>query len=269
MGQVAQVSRLSGPTQVSRRNRDRSVTVTADVNGRASGDVSRDVQAGLDRLVIPPGYKVGQGGDAENQNQAFLQIFQALGLSVALMYLLMAVLFESLLFPLIVMLSLPLALVGAFGLLALTGNTLNLMSMIGMILLTGLVGKNAILMVDYTNHLRKQGEARATALLLAGPIRLRPILMTTCALILAMLPLAFKLGEGGEWRSPLAVTVIGGLVTSTFLTLLVVPAVYTIVDDAQLLATSLPRRIRKLSQRWARSGRHGPVVPLPVAGATD
>jgi HAE1 family hydrophobic/amphiphilic exporter-1 len=269
VGQVAQVSRLSGPTQVSRRNRDRSVTVTADVNGRASGDVSRDIQAGLDRLVIPPGYKVGQGGDAENQNEAFLQIFQALGLSVVLMYLLMAVLFESLLFPLIVMLSLPLALVGAFGLLALTGKTLNLMSMIGMILLTGLVGKNAILMVDYTNHLRKQGEARETALLLAGPIRLRPILMTTCALILAMLPLAFKLGEGGGWRSPLAVTVIGGLVTSTFLPLLVVPAVYTIVDDAQRLASSLPRRVRKLSQRSVSAGRHPPIIPVPVAGATD
>jgi len=105
--------------------------------------------------------------------------------------------------------------------------------------------------------------------LLAGPIRLRPILMTTCALILAMLPLAFKLGEGGEWRSPLAVTVIGGLVTSTFLTLLVVPAVYTIVDDAQRLASNLPRRIRKLSQRWLRSGRHPPIIPVPVAGATD
>src|SRR5438270_7571251 len=114
------------------------------------------------------------------------------------MYVLMALLFESLLFPLVVMLSLPLALVGAFGLLALTGNTLNLMSMIGMILLTGLVGKNAILLIDYTNHLRRAGLDRKAALLQAGPTRLRPILMTTCALILAMLPLAFKLGEGGE-----------------------------------------------------------------------
>jgi N-methylhydantoinase A len=138
------------------------------------------------------------------RGEAFLQIFQALGLSVLLMYGLMALLFESLLYPVIIMLSLPLALVGAFGLLALTGNTLNLMSMIGMILLTGLVGKNAILLVDYTNHLRRAGMARNQALLQAGPTRLRPILMTTCALILAMLPLAMRIGEGGDyghWRS--------------------------------------------------------------------
>jgi hydrophobic/amphiphilic exporter-1 (mainly G- bacteria), HAE1 family len=269
LSQVAQATSLSGPTQVSRRNRDRSVTVTADVNGRASGDVSKEIQSGLDQLAVPAGYKVSQGGNAEAQNESFMQIFQALGLSVVLMYLLMAVLFESLLFPLIVILSLPLALVGAFGLLALTGNTLNLMSMIGMILLTGLVGKNAILLVDYTNHLRKQGQTRETALLLAGPVRLRPILMTTCALILAMLPLAFKLGEGGEWRSPMAVTVIGGLVTSTLLTLLVVPAVYTIVDDGQTLLAGLPRAIRRISRRGPGTQKRPSLSPVPLAGARE
>src|SRR4029450_3899651 len=184
----------------------------------------------IDKISVPAGYKVSQGGTAKDQNEAFLQIFQALGLSVVLMYVLMALLFESLLIPLVVMLSLPLAVVGAFGLLTLTGNTLNLMSMIGMILLTGLVGKNAILLVDYTNHLRRAGRPRTDALLQAGPTRLRPILMTSAALILAMLPLAAKLGDGGEWRAPLAVTVIGGLLTSTVLTLVVVPAVYTLVD---------------------------------------
>ena len=165
------------------------------------------------------------------------------------------------LFPLIVMLSLPLALVGAFGLLTLTGNTLNIMSMIGMILLTGLVGKNAILMVDYTNHLRREGMSRNQALLHAGPTRLRPILMTSMALILAMLPLAAKLGDGGEWRAPLATTVIGGLLTSTLLTLLVIPSVYTIVDDVQQLLASLPRRVRRLA-----SGLRGPAVK--AIGAT-
>jgi hydrophobic/amphiphilic exporter-1 (mainly G- bacteria), HAE1 family len=132
--------------------------------------------------------------------------------------------------------------------LALTGNTLNLMSMIGMILLTGLVGKNAILMVDYTNHLRRAGMSRREALLTAGPTRLRPILMTSSALILAMLPLAAKLGDGGEWRAPLAVTVIGGLLTSTFLTLLVIPSVYTLVDDAQMSLAALPARLRRLAR---------------------
>jgi HAE1 family hydrophobic/amphiphilic exporter-1 len=168
LGQVAQVATVTGPTQISRRDRQRSVTVSAGLDGTPSGEVSQRVQAGLDAIKVPAGYTVSQGGDAQDQGEAFLQIFRALGL---------------------------LALVGAFGLLALTGNTLNLM-----ILLTGLVGKNAILLVDYTNHLRHQGMARNAALLEAGPTRLRPILMTTFALILAMLPLAARIGEGGEWR---------------------------------------------------------------------
>jgi HAE1 family hydrophobic/amphiphilic exporter-1 len=155
-------------------------------------------------------------------------------------------LFESLVFPLMIMFSLPLAVVGAFGLLALTGNTLNMLSMIGMILLTGLVGKNAILLVDYTNTLRKRGLVRNEALLQAGPTRLRPILMTTSALVLAMSPIALKLGEGSEWRAPMAVTVIGGLLTSTLLTLVLIPAIYTIMDDFQGLVVGAPSFVRRL-----------------------
>lgn len=231
LGQIASVSQATGPTQVQRRDRQRSVYVTADLNGRVAGDVSKDIQAGLDRISVPSGYAITQGGDAQSQNETFGQILVALGLSVLLMYMLMVALFESLVFPLMIMFSLPLAVVGAFGLLALTGNTLNMLSMIGMILLTGLVGKNAILLVDYTNTLRKRGLGRNEALLEAGPTRLRPILMTTSALVLAMLPIALKLGEGSEWRAPMAVTVIGGLLTSTLLTLVLIPAVYTIMDD--------------------------------------
>jgi HAE1 family hydrophobic/amphiphilic exporter-1 len=263
LGEVANISTVSGPTQVDRRDRQRSFTVSAGLSGRTSGAVSADIQAGLDRISVPAGYKVSQAGDTKDQNDAFMQIFQALGLSIVLMYLVMALLFESTLFPLIVMLSLPLALVGAFGLLTLTGNTLNIMSMIGMILLTGLVGKNAILMVDYTNHLRREGLDRKSALLRAGPTRLRPILMTSMALILAMLPLAARLGDGGEWRAPLATTVIGGLLTSTLLTLLVIPSVYTLIDDAQMLLASLPRRIR----RMRFSGDPAPVPPTRARAA--
>jgi HAE1 family hydrophobic/amphiphilic exporter-1 len=265
LGEVAEVTTLSGPTQVNRRDRQRAFTVSAGVAGRPTGAVASDVQEALDRLSVPAGYTVHQGGTAKDQSEAFLQIFQALGLSVLLMYLLMALLFESVLFPLVVLLSLPLALVGAFGLLALTGNTLNLMSMIGMILLTGLVGKNAILLVDYTNHLRRAGLPRAEALLQAGPTRLRPILMTSSALILAMLPLAARLGDGGEWRAPLAMTVIGGLLTSTFLTLLVIPSVYTLVDDAQGLFGSLPSRARHLVRAVRRQRTQVPVL----VGARD
>ena len=264
LGDVAHVSTVSGPTQVDRHDRQRTFTVSAGVDGRTTGAVSTEIQAGLDKIRVPAGYTVSQGGDTKDQNDAFLQIFQALGLSIVLMYLVMALLFESTLFPFIVMLSLPLALVGAFGLLTLTGNTLNIMSMIGMILLTGLVGKNAILLVDYTNHLRRQGLDRTSALLQAGPTRLRPILMTSMALILAMLPLAARLGDGGEWRAPLATTVIGGLLTSTLLTLLVIPSVYTLVDDAQHFFGSVPRRIRRIRGVHA----HLPVeAPIPLRGS--
>lgn len=281
LGQIASVSTVDGPTQVARRDRQRAVNVTANLAGRPAGDVARDIQAGLDQIAVPSGYKVTQGGEAQSQNESFGQIFQALGLSVLLMYMLMVALFESLVFPLMIMFSLPLAVVGAFGLLALTGNTLNMLSMIGLILLTGLVGKNAILLVDFTNTLRKRGLARNEALLQAGPTRLRPILMTTSALVLAMSPIALKLGEGSEWRAPMAVTVIGGLLTSTLLTLVLIPAVYTIMDDFQGLVARSPRLVRMAARlpRW-RPRRHehvpGPEaprpparVPAPVSGASE
>ena len=280
LGQIANVTTASGPTEIHRRDRQRSVYVTAGLDGRPAGDVSREIQAGLDGMAVPAGYTITQGGDAQQQNESFGQIFQALGLSVLLMYMLMVALFESLLFPLVIMFSLPLALVGAFGLLAATGNTLNMMSMIGMILLTGLVGKNAILLVDFTNTLRKRGLGRTQALLEAGPTRLRPILMTSAALILAMSPVALKLGEGSEWRAPMAVTVIGGLMASTLLTLLLIPAVYTMMDDFQGLVTRLWGRLRTL-RRGARRGqipeaereperpRERQRQPAPVGGASD
>jgi hydrophobic/amphiphilic exporter-1 (mainly G- bacteria), HAE1 family len=274
LGQIANVSTSIGPTQIDRRDRQRSVYVTADLQDRPAGDVAKDIQAGLDKIRVPNGYKVTQGGDAQSQNETFGQILTALGLSVLLMYMLMVALFESLIFPLMIMFSLPLAVVGAFGLLALTGNTLNMLSMIGMILLTGLVGKNAILLVDYTNTLRKRGHARNDALLEAGPTRLRPILMTTSALVLAMSPIALKLGEGSEWRAPMAVTVIGGLLTSTLLTLVLIPAVYTIMDDFTGVLSRVPSRfVRLLLWRPARRAHtqepEPPRVPIPVGSGAD
>jgi HAE1 family hydrophobic/amphiphilic exporter-1 len=249
LGQIASLERHSGPIEIDRRDRQHTVYVTAGLNGRASGDVARDIQVGLDRIAVPSGYKITQGGDAQRQDQSFVDILEALALSVLLMYMLMVALFESLVFPLMILFSLPLAVVGAFGALALTGNTLNLLSMIGLILLTGLVGKNAILLVDFTNTLRRRGLSRADALLQAGPTRLRPILMTTSALVLAMLPSALKLGEGSEWRAPMAVTVIGGLLTSTLLTLVLIPAAYTIMDDAQERLARAPGVICRLARQ--------------------
>jgi HAE1 family hydrophobic/amphiphilic exporter-1 len=263
LGQIASVSSASGPTQVNRRDRQRSVYVTANLAGRTAGDVARDIQSGLDRVNVPSGYKITQGGEAQSQNESFGEILQALGLSVLLMYMLMVALFESFIFPLMIMFSLPLAVVGAFGLLALTGNTLNMLSMIGMILLTGLVGKNAILLVDYTNTLRKRGLVRNEALLQAGPTRLRPILMTTSALVLAMSPIALKLGQGSEWRAPMAVTVIGGLLTSTLLTLVLIPAVYTIMDDFTGALSRAPRWLARLVTTRPASRSHIPEPEVP------
>ncbi len=258
LAQIAQITSTTGPTEIARYNRQRTVSVTAYVTGRPTGDVSADIQAGIDRLAIPSGYKVDQGGVSEAQSDSFTQIGQALLLSVVLMYMLETALFESLLYPLIVLLSLPLAIVGSFGMLTLTGNTLNMLSMTGLILLFGLVGKPAILLVDYTNTLRAGGASRNEALLRAGPTRLRPILMTSAAVIMAMIPIALKLGEGGEMYAPLAVTVIGGMITSTVLTLVLIPAVYTLFDDLTSVITSLPhlldgiRHLPGISWRTAR-----------------
>ncbi|TAK33862.1 MAG: efflux RND transporter permease subunit [Chloroflexota bacterium] len=252
LGQVATVKESSGPPEIDRRNRQRLVTVGADVVGRASGDVSRDIETALKQLELPAGYSISYGGMTEAQTESFTQLGQALALSIVLMYMLMVALYESLLYPFVIMLSLPLAIAGAIGGLLVTGNTLNMTSMIGMIMLTGLVGKNAILLIDYTNTLRKGGLGRNEALIEAGSTRLRPILMTTAALVVAMFPLALKLGEGAEMRAGMSVVVIGGLLTSTLLTLLVIPSVYTVVDDAQ---ARLFRWLRRGTADSATAGR--------------
>jgi HAE1 family hydrophobic/amphiphilic exporter-1 len=185
-------------------------------------------------------------------------------LSVVLVYMLMVALFESWLTPFAIMFSLPVALVGAFAGLYLSGNTFNIFSMIGTIMLMGLAGKNAILLVDFTNNLRGQGMERSEALIHAGFIRLRPILMTTATIVFAMLPLALKLEEGGESRSPLAVVVMGGVVSSTVLTLVLVPSVYSILDDAKVGVGRLRERIRSVGRT-----QRAPILPAPVRGAED
>jgi len=158
---------------------------------------------------------------------------------VILIYMVLAAQFESLVHPFTVMLSLPLSVVGALGLLAMTGRTLNIFSMIGMIMLMGLVTKNAILLIDYTNMLRSRGMARNDAILKAGPVRLRPILMTAVSTVAGMLPVAIGLGEGAESRAPMGTCIVGGMVTSTLLTLIVIPIVYTIMDDVATIARRL------------------------------
>jgi hydrophobic/amphiphilic exporter-1 (mainly G- bacteria), HAE1 family len=188
------------------------------------------VQSLSKQVVVPAGYTVAFGGQAQSQSQAFGDLFAALGISVLLAYLLMAILYNSLLEPLIILFGLPVAFGGALISSALFRYTFNLFSLIGVILLVGLAIKNGILLVDRTNHNRERGMGRLESVLEAGPARLRAILMTSATIVVALLPSAFQLGEGSEIRAPLAATVVGGVIASTLLTLVVVPTMYTILD---------------------------------------
>ncbi len=231
LGQVATIKDSIGPAIIDHLDRQRVVNVELNTSGRASGNVSDDIQARLAKLKLPAGVELSYGGDTQNQNEVFGQIFTALGIAVGLMYLVLVVQFGSFLDPLAIMISLPLSLIGVMLALALTGNTVNIMSLIGVILLMGIVAKNAILLIDFAKWSREeQGTPLREALIEAGAIRLRPILMTTFALIAGMIPVALGRGEGAQFRAPLGVAVIGGVITSTLLTLLVIPTFYEIMD---------------------------------------
>jgi len=193
--------------------------------------VVADIKAQATVLNLPPGFNILYTGEYEQLQESIGYVNQALILAVLLIYAILASQFRSFMQPLAIMLSLPLSLLGVASMLYLVKDTLNMMSMIGLILLMGLVTKNAILLVDFTNVQRRAGVSRAEAVIEAARVRLRPILMTTLAMIFGMLPLVFELGSGAEFRAPMARAVVGGLITSTLLTLLVVPVVYTYLDD--------------------------------------
>jgi HAE1 family hydrophobic/amphiphilic exporter-1 len=233
LGQVATVVRSTGPAQIDHLNRDKVVTVGANVEGRSLSEVTRDLNRRVARLRLPPGVTLSQGGDVKNQNEVFGKIFAALALAVLLMYLILVVQFGSFLDPLAILLSLPLSLVGVVLMLLITGDTLNLMSLIGVILLMGIVAKNAILLIDFAKWNHEQGMPLREALIEAGRVRLRPILMTTVALIAGMIPVAIGAGEGADFRAPLGRAVIGGTITSTLLTLLVIPTIYEIMVEGR------------------------------------
>jgi len=184
-------------------------------------------------VQFPPGYGMSQGGQTKDQVEIFTQMFVAIGVAIMLMYFVLVVQFGSFLEPLSIMLSLPLSLIGVMLALMITGESLNIMSMIGIILLVGIVAKNAILLIDFAKWSEEKGMERREALIQAGRVRLRPILMTTFALVAGMVPVAMGGGEGGDFRAPLGIAVIGGVVTSTLLTLLVIPTVYEILADSR------------------------------------
>ena len=231
LGNVVHYGMSTTPLEINRQDLTRQVVITANLDNLPLGTAVKKVEKAARQLKMAPGYRVVFSGEAEDMAESFGYMAEALLLAIIFVYLILAAQFESFIDPLAIMFSLPLSIVGMAGMLFLTGDTVNIMSLIGLIMLMGLVTKNAILLVDFTKTLRLRGLNRREALITAGRTRLRPILMTTLAMMFGMLPLALALGQGAEMRAPMARAVIGGLITSTLLTLLVVPVVYTVLDD--------------------------------------
>jgi hydrophobic/amphiphilic exporter-1 (mainly G- bacteria), HAE1 family len=226
------------PDEINREDLERQVTISANLDNLALGKAIEITGKIISGMKMEPGYKAVFSGEAQDMEETFVSLMEALILAVIFVFLILAAQFESFLDPLAIMLSLPLSIVGMAGMLLITGDAISLVSLIGLILLMGLVTKNAILLVDYAKTLRKTGMGRNEALIASGRTRLRPIIMTTTAMIFGMIPLALSLGSGSEMRAPMARGVIGGLITSTILTLFVVPVAYSLLDD-------LKNRIRK------------------------
>ncbi len=264
--EVASAEAGSGPSTIRRKDLQREVRISANPDGRSLGEITADLEAASTRIQLPPGYDIVHGGDAEELKEMFANMFQALFLAVVFIYLILASQFGSFTHPLSIMLSLPLSLFGVAVALFITRDSLNIMSMIGLIMLMGLVTKNAILLVDFANQARASGMERDAALIKAGSTRLRPIVMTTLAMIFGMLPLAFAIGAGAEMRAPMARAVIGGLITSTLLTLVVVPVVYTYLDGLRPAAVGewLAARRRRTT---AAAPEADPITAGPIPAA--
>jgi HAE1 family hydrophobic/amphiphilic exporter-1 len=250
IGNAARVSVQEGPVEVRRHNRARSIRVSANTAPGASlSDAMRKLDAWAAEIGIEPPYALVPQGQAESAAEGARDILFALGLAAVSIYMILASLFNSLTHPFTIMMSAPLSFIGGFLALKLAGMSLDMMSGMGLLVLMGLVMKNGILLVDYTNQLRERGMSRNEAILQAGPVRMRPVLMTSAALVFGLLPLALSNATGAEFRAPMAVIVIGGLVTSTLLTLVVVPVFYTLVDGATEWTRRLGGRIAALARR--------------------
>jgi hydrophobic/amphiphilic exporter-1 (mainly G- bacteria), HAE1 family len=260
LSQVAHLRPATGPNQINRRDLNREITIDANALGRSPGEVSDDIRKALAEVAFPPGYRYVFGGSTKNMQESFTYAVGALALAIVFIYMILASQFKSFLQPLALMSSLPLTLIGVVLALLAFRSTLNMFSVIGIVMLMGLVTKNAILLVDFAIRSREGGMERTEALLHAARVRLRPILMTTLAMVFGMVPLAFALTEGSEQRAPMGQAVIGGVITSSLLTLVVVPVIYCWLDD---LAA------------WARRGRKRgadgavPKATLPAAAPGD
>lgn len=230
--QFAEVTRGTAPTRLERRDRTTSVMLTAQVIGRPKGTVTREIKTRVDVLPLPTGTQIKFGGDYKRQQQSVTTLGFALWTSLVLVYLIMVALYDNWIYPLVVLVSIPLSVIGAFLALALAGENLTVFTGLGLLMLVGLVGKNAILVVDFANQLRDQGMDIRKALLEATKLRFRPVLMTNIAMVIGLLPIAFAQGSGADWKNGLAWAIIGGLNSSMFLSLVVVPVVYWMFDRA-------------------------------------
>jgi hydrophobic/amphiphilic exporter-1 (mainly G- bacteria), HAE1 family len=253
---VATMKNETGPATIERMNRQRQIILMANVADRSLGEAVADVEQKLTKIDKPAGFQFVFGGQTKNMRETFGNLLLALFVAVVFIYFVLASQFESFIHPFTIMAALPLAIVGALLLLFLTGLPINMPSMIGIVLLLGLVTKNSILLVDYTNELRARGKSMIDALLEAGPTRLRPILMTSAAMVLGMLPTALSRGEGSEFRAPMSIAVIGGVITSTVLTLVVVPVVYTWMDRFTIKGELRSAATHDPAKQAAQAGLH-------------
>ena len=249
LGDVARVDRTSGPSSITRKDRERLVTVSANVVGRSLGEVQGDFDKEMAKYTPPTGVSFFAFGDVENMRTMISELITAILLSVLFVYMILVTLYESYVHPLAVMFSVPVALVGALLGLAMTGYSLSMFSMIGILILMGLVTKNGILLVDFTNQLRAKGMDRREAILTAGPLRLRPIIMTTATMVVGLMPLAMSLGTGSDMRAGMGIVIIGGLISSLLLSLVLVPVMYTYLDR-------FSRRVKTVEEPQ--------LVPVPV-----
>jgi HAE1 family hydrophobic/amphiphilic exporter-1 len=252
LNQFAVVERSIGPAKLERKDRISSVTVSSEVTGRPQGTVGAEIKAAIEKDPLPAGISIEYEGNMKQQAEAFGSMGYALIASIIFVYLIMVALYNSYIYPFVVLFSIPVAIVGALLALALAMQSLNIFSLLGIIMLIGLVAKNAILLVDCANQLKQQGYATVDALIESGRTRLRPILMTTIAMVIGMLPLALASGAGAEWKNGMAWALIGGLTSSMLLTLVVVPVIYLIVD----------RLISRFSKKTTA------VVPAPALVTT-
>ena len=254
LDQFATIERAIGPSKLERKDRMSSVTVSCEVVGRPQGTVGAEIRALVEKDPLPAGMTISYEGNMKQQAEAFGSLGMALIASIIFVYLIMVALYNSYIYPFVVLFSIPVAMVGALLALALTLQSLNIFSILGIIMLVGLVAKNAILLVDYTNHLKEKGHNTIDALIESGRARLRPILMTTIAMVIGMLPLALASGAGAEWKNGMAWALIGGLTSSMLLTLVVVPVVYVIID-----------RIKNwFSRKTTKTVVEAKLLPVPV-----